>query len=165
MLVEEVFEMKFYPELKEYIEANNPYSAKVVKVYSEDSKIFPLIPVKLLPRITNKYNNLNYGEETYSFGIEINIYAIDTTVEETTTPTVEGEEPTVTYKKVSKKMVCDNLTSIIVNYIKDNYHFTIHVTHDAPNIDDSVHRNIIQLNGVLDTKYGNDNLVIYPTLR
>lgn len=150
MLVEEVFEMKFYPELKEYIEANNPYSAKVVKVYSEDSKIFPLIPVKLLPRITNKYNNLNYGEETYSFGIEINIYAINMTVDD---------------EKVSKKTICDNLTRIIVNYIKDNYHFTIHVTHDAPNIDDSVHRNIIQLNGVLDTKYGNDNLVIYPTLR
>lgn len=150
MLVEEVFEMKFYPELKEYIEENNQYSAKVVKSYSEDSKIFPLIPVKLLPRITNRYNNLNYGEETYSFGIEINIYAINATIDNT---------------KVSRKTICDNLTKLIVDYVKDNYHFIIHITHDAPNIDDNVHRNIIQLNGVLDTKYGNDNLVIYPTLR
>jgi len=151
MLVEEVFEMKFYPELKEYIEENDKlYSSKVVKNKPEDSKIFPIIPVKLLPKITNKYNNLNYGEETYSFGIEIEIYA--------TNMTIDG-------KKVSKKTICDNLTKLIVNYIKDNYHFTVHVTHDAPNIDTNVHRNIIQLTGVLDTKYGNDNLVIYPVLR
>lgn len=151
MLVEEVFEMKFYPELKEYIEENDTlYSSKVVKNKPEDSKIFPIIPVKLLPKITNKYNNLNYGEETYSFGIEIEIYAINMTIDD---------------KRVSKKTICDNLTKLIVNYIKDNYHFTVHVTHDAPNIDSNVHRNIIQLTGVLDTKYGNDNLVIYPVLR
>lgn len=151
MLVEEIFEMKFYPELKEYIENNDMlYSSTVVKNKPEDSKIFPIIPVKLLPRITNRYNNLSYGEETYSFGIEIEIYA--------TNMTIDGS-------KVSKKTICDNLTKLIVNYIKDNYHFTIHITHDAPNIDNNVHRNIIQLNGVLDTKYGNDNLVIYPTLR
>lgn len=151
MLVEEVFEMKFFPELKEYIEENDElYSSKVVKNKPEDSKIFPIIPVKLLPRITNKYNNLNYGEETYSFGIEIEIYAINMTI--------DGE-------RVSKKTICDNLTKLIVNYIKDNYHFTVHVTHDAPNIDSNVHRNIIQLTGVLDTKYGNDKLVIYPVLR
>lgn len=151
MLVEEVFEMKFYPELKKYVEENDElYSSKVVKNRPEDSKIFPIIPVKLLPRITNKYNNLNYGEETYSFGIGIEIYA--------TNMTIDG-------KRVSKKTICDNLTKLIVNYIKDNYHFTVHITHDAPNIDTNVHRNIIQLTGVLDTKYGNDNLVIYPVLR
>lgn len=150
MLVEEIFDIKFYPELKEYVEQNNIYNAKVVKVNPQDSKIFPIIPVKLLPKITNKYNNLSYGEETYSFGIEINIYAVDTTVDN---------------NKVSKKTVCDNLTKLIVGYIKDNYHFTVSVTHDAPNIDSNIHRNIIQLTGVLDTKYGNDNLVIYPTLR
>lgn len=149
MVVEDVFENTIYPELKEYIEENNPYSAKVVKVHPQDSKIFPIIPIRLLP-ITNRYNNLNYGEETYSFGIEIDIYAIDTTIED---------------KKISKKMICDNLCKLIVEYIKSNYHFTIKVTHDAPNMDTNVHRTIIRLNGVLDTKYGNDNLVIYPTLK
>ena len=162
MLVEDIFDINFYPALKEYVEENNIYNAKVVKVNPQDSKVFPIIPVKLLPRITNRYNNLNYGEETYSFGIEIDIYAVNTTVEQTT---LVNEVETTTYEKVSKKTVCDNLTKLIVNYIKDNYHFTVHVTHDAPNIDTNVHRNIIQLNGVLDTKYGNDNLVIYPTLR
>jgi hypothetical protein len=162
MLVEDIFDINFYPALKEYVETNNIYNAKVVKVNPQDSKVFPIIPVKLLPRITNRYNNLNYGEETYSFGIEIDIYAVNTTVEQTT---LVNEVETTTYEKVSKKTVCDNLTRLIVDYIKDNYHFTVHVTHDAPNIDTNVHRNIIQLNGVLDTKYGNDNLVIYPTLR
>ena len=149
MLVEEIFNIRFYPDLKEYVETNNLYSAKVVKVNPQDSKVFPIIPVKLLP-VTNKYNNLSYGEETYSFGIEIDIYTIDVTIEN---------------KRVSKKTICDNLTKLIVDYLKDNYHFTIKVTYDAPNIDSNVHRNIIRLTGVLDTKYGNDNLVIYPTLR
>lgn len=62
-------------------------------------------------------------------------------------------------------MICDSLCKMIVEYIKSNYHFTIKVTHDAPNMDTNVHRTIIRLNGVLDTKYGNNNLVIYPTLR
>ena len=164
MVVENVFDNVFYPALKEHIEAHNDYSAKVVKVDPQDSKVFPIIPVKLLS-VTNRYNNLNYGEETYSFGIEIDIYAIDTTVEETTTPTEQGEEPTVTYKKVSKKKVCDNICEMIVDYIKSNYHFTVRVNHDAPNMDTNVHRTIIRLSGILDTKYGDNNLVIYPTLQ
>jgi len=161
MVVENVFDNVFYPAIKEYIEAHNNYSAKVVKIHPQDSKVFPIIPIRLLS-VTNRYNNLNYGEETYSFGIEIDIYSIDTTVEETVE---ENGETTTTYKKVSKKMICDNICEMIVDYIKSNYHFTVKVTHDAPNMDTNVHRTIIRLNGVLDTKYGDDNLVIYPTLR
>ena len=164
MEVENIFDNTFYPNLKEYVEGNNTYSAKIVKVHPQDSKIFPIIPVRLLP-VTNRYNNLNYGEETYSFGIEIDIYAVDKTVEVINEPENEGEEPTVSYKKISKKMICDDLTELIVNYIKQNYHFTVRVSPDAPNVDTNVHRTIIRLTGVLDTKYGNDNLVIYPTLR
>ena len=66
--------------------------------------------------------------------------------------------------KISKKTICDELTKIIVDYIKTNYHFTIKVNHDAPNMDSNVHRSLIRLTGTLDTKYGNDNLVIYPWL-
>ena len=148
MYVEQVFDEIIYPNLKEYIESNNTYSAKVVKVDVQDSKVFPIIPIKLLS-ITNRYNNLSYGEETYSFGIEIDIYAIDKTINN---------------EKVSKKMICDNLTELIVNYLKENYHFIIKINHNAPNMDDEVHRTIIRLSGVLDTKYGDNNLVIYPTL-
>jgi hypothetical protein len=146
MLVEEIFNIRFYPELKEYVEETNLYSAKVVKVNPQDSKVFPIIPVKLLP-VTNKYNNLSYGEETYSFGIEIDIYTIDTTIEN---------------ERVSKKTICDDLTKLIVEYIKNNYHLTVKVTHDVPNLDINVYRNLIRLSGTLDTKYGDNNLVIYP---
>ena len=34
MLVEDIFDIKFYPELKEYVEENNLYNAKVVKILS-----------------------------------------------------------------------------------------------------------------------------------
>lgn len=147
MVVEEVFEDIIYPNLKEYVENNNAYSAKVTKAYPETSKVFPIIPIKLLP-ITNQYNNFSYGEETYSFGIEIEVFATDVTDVETT-------------KKISKKTVCDDLVEIIVNYIKENYRFTVKVTHDVPNSDTNVYRNLIRLSGTLDTKY-TDKLVIYP---
>lgn len=160
MYVENIFDTIFYPNLKSYVESNNIYNAKVVKVSPQDSKVFPIIPVGLLS-VTNRYNNLNYGEETYSFGIEVNIYAVDFTQEITET---NNGVTNVTYKKISKKSVCDDLTNLIVNYIKSTYHFTVKVTHDAPNVDDNIHRNIIRLTGVLDTKYGDDNLVIYPIL-
>ena len=161
MIVEDVFNNTIYPNLKEYIEQNNTYSATVVKGDVQDSKVFPIIPIQLLS-VINRYNNLNYGEETYSFGIEINIYATDKTVEETVTN--NGETSTV-YKKISKKTICENIANTIVEYIKTNYHFTVKVIHNAPEVDDNVYRNIIRLTGVLDTKYGDGNLVIYPTLR
>ena len=160
MLVQDIFEDTFYPNLKEYVEKNNEYSAKVVKVHPQDSKVFPIIPVQLLYE-RNKYNNLSYGEETYTFGIEINVYAQDITKE---VIVEENNVSSTSYKKISKKTICDELTKIIVDYIKSNYHFTIKVTHDAPNVDDNVHRNTIRLSGTLDTKYGDNNLVIYPWL-
>ena len=160
MIVEEIFDNTFYPQIKQYIEAHNNYSAKVTKINPQDNKKFPIIPISLLP-ITNKYNNLSYGEETYQFGIEINIYAIDTTIQETV---VQNNVSSVVNTKISKKTICDELTNMIVDYIKTNYHFTVKVNHDAPNADSNVHRSLIRLSGTLDTKYGNNNLVIYPWL-
>ena len=39
---------------------------------------------------------------------------------------------------------------------------TIKVEYDILNVDIDVHRNNIKISGKLDTKYGLDNLVIYP---
>ena len=50
----------------------------------------------------------------------------------------------------------------MVNYFKTNYHVTIKTELDAINADSNVHRNIVRISGKLDTKYGLDNLVIYP---
>ena len=146
MIIETIFNETIYPNLKEYVETNSIYSPKVTKISPQDSKVFPIVPVRLLP-IRNLYNNLNYGEETYNFGIEINIYATD---------------KTVGTSKLSKKTICDEVTSKVIDYFKTNFHVSIYVEYDMPNIDTNIHRNYVRITGVLDTKYGNENLVIYP---
>ena len=134
MIVENIFEDKIFPELKKYVEEKSIYKPTVTKAMPQQSKVFPIVPVKLLP-VTNKYNNLSYGEETYTFGIEINVYSM-----------VSG--------KTSKRTICNEVTEHVVDYIKTEL--------DAINADSNVHRNIIKITGKLDTKYGLDNLVIYP---
>lgn len=142
MIVENIFEDKIFPELKKYVEEKSIYKPTVTKAMPQQSKVFPIVPVKLLP-VTNKYNNLSYGEETYTFGIEINVYSM-------------------TSGKASKRTVCNEVTKHVVHYFKNNYHVTIKTELDAINADSNVHRNIIKITGKLDTKYGLDNLVIYP---
>ena len=142
MIVENIFENKIFPELKKYVEEKSIYKPTVTKAMPQQSKVFPIVPVKLLP-VTNKYNNLSYGEETYTFGIEINVYSM-----------VSG--------KTSKRTICNEVTEQVIDYFKNNYHVTIKTELDALNADSNVHRNIIKITGTLDTKYGLDNLVIYP---
>ena len=145
-IVEDIFENIIYPKLKEYVEKQSIYKPLLTKKMPQESKVFPIVPVKLLP-VENQYNNLSYGEETYSFGIEIGVYSTD--------KTIDG-------KKVSKRTICNEVTSVIVDYFKTNYHVTIKTELDALNTDSNVHRNTIRVTGKLDTKYGLDKLVIYP---
>ena len=142
MIVENIFENIIYPKLKQYVESNSIYSPLVTKKKPLESKKFPIVPVKLLP-VENEYNNLNNGEETYSFGIDINVYAIE-----------NGNE--------SKRTICNEVTSKIVEFFKATYHVKIRTELDIPNVDNNVHRNHVRITGKLDTKYGEDNLVIYP---
>ena len=146
MLFENIFNSDIYPRLKEYVESKYLYKPKIVKNVPLDSKMFPIVPIKLLP-IERSYNNLNYGEENYSFGIEINIYAQDQ---------ING------INKLSKKTICDEVTNVILEYLESTYHMHLKVEYDVANIDENVHRNLIRATGILDTKYGLDNLVIYP---
>lgn len=146
MIVENLFDTKFFPEQKQYVESKSIYKPHVTKAMPQTSKDFPIVPTKLLP-VKNQYGNLSYGEERYSFGVEINVYAQDMTI--------DG-------KKVSKRTICNEVTSHVVDYYKTNYRVTIKTTLDAPNVDSNVHRNIIRVTGVVDTKYGLDSLVIYP---
>ena len=142
LIVEEVFENIIYPNLKTYVEVTSIYNSKVTKKRTQESKIFPIVPVRLLSS-KNEYNNLSYGEETYSFSIEIDVYSIDV-------------------GNISKRTICNEITKVINDYFKNNYRFTIKITPDAPNVDSNIQRNNIRLSGKLDTKYGIDNLVIYP---
>lgn len=146
MIVENIFETIIYPNLKQYVESNSIYNPLLTKKKPQESKRFPIAPVKLLP-VTNKYNNLSYGEETYTFQIEINIYAEETTIEN---------------EKVSKRTICNEITSKVIEYFKTNYNVTIKTEIDALNIDTNIQRNIVVISGKLDTKYGKDNYVITP---
>ena len=142
LVVENIFENIIYPKLKQYVETKSIYSPLVTKKKPQESKKFPIVPVKLLP-VENEYNNLNYGEETYSFGIDIYIYSIE-----------NGSD--------SKRTICNEVTSKIVEFFKTTYHVTIRTELDVPNADSNVHRNHVRITGKLDTKYGLDKLVIYP---
>lgn len=146
MIVEEIFKNTIFPDLKLYVEANSTFAPKVTKKQVLDSKKFPIVTVKLLP-IRNKYNNLNYGEETYTFGINIDIYA---------------QDAIIITDKVAKKTICDEVTKWVIDYFKSYYHVSIKVEYDLFNVDQDVHRNNVRISGKLDTKYGEDNLVIYP---
>lgn len=146
VIVEDIFNNYIYTNLKEYVESNSIYSPKVTKKQTQESKVFPIVPVRLLP-IENKYNNLSYSEETYTFGIEINIYS---------------QDKYTNNLKVSKKTVCDEVTNKVIEYFKNNYKVSIKVEYDMPNIDSNIHRNYVRITGKLDTKYGSDKLVIYP---
>lgn len=145
-MVKKTFETIIYPKMKNYVEMQSIYKPKVTKKQTQESKIFPIVPIRLLP-IENSYNNLSYSEETYSFGIDINVYAQDKTIDNL---------------KVSKKTICDEITEKIIEFYKTNYHVTIRVEYDIPNIDSNIHRNNIRITGKLDTKYGLNKLVIYP---
>lgn len=145
-LVQEVFNDKIYPELKSYIENNSIYQPLVVKNKPSVSKVFPIVPIKLLPS-QNTYGNLSYTQENFSFGIEIDINAQD--------KTFDGN-------KVSKRLICEEITNWIVKYFKENYRVTIYIDSNATITDDNVHRALVRISGVLDTRYGIDNLVIYP---
>lgn len=145
-LVQEVFNNKIYPELKSYIDNNSIYKPLVVKSKPSVSKVFPIVPIKLLPS-QNTYGNLSYTQENFSFGIEIDINAQD--------KTFDGN-------KVSKRLICEEITNWIVKYFKENYRVTIYIDSNATITDDNVHRALVRISGVLDTRYGIDNLVIYP---
>lgn len=146
MIIEKLFETFIFPNMKKYVEDKSIYNPLITKAMPQESKVFPIVPTKLLP-VINQYNTLDYSEESYTFGIDINVYAQD--------ETIDG-------KRVSKRTICNEVTEQIVVYYKTNYRVTIKTTLDALNVDSNVHRNIVRITGKLDTKYGLDKLVIYP---
>ena len=146
MRVKELYNEKFFPELKSYIETNSIYSPKVVKVYTEQSKYFPIVTVQLV-RERQIFNNLTWGEKTYPFRIDINVYSDDKTVNNT---------------KVSKIVITDEIAGLVEDYFNDNYKISVSRRDDMANIDGNIRRDFIQVEGILDTKLGDNDLIIYP---
>jgi hypothetical protein len=146
MVANKIFNEKIYPELKEYVEANSIYSPLVTKVYTEQSKVFPIVTVQLV-RERQRFGNLTWGEKRYPFRIEINIYSNDKTIDN---------------KKVSKIAITDEISDIVETYFNDSCKVSLLREDDIANIDGNIRRNIIIVEGILDTKLGEDNLIMYP---
>ena len=146
MRVKQLYNEKFFPELKSYVETNSIYSPLVTKVYTEQSKVFPIVTVQLV-RERQIFNNLTWGEKTYPFRIDINVYSNDKTINNT---------------KVSKIVITDEISSLIENYFNENYKVSISRQDDMANIDGNIRRDFIRVEGILDTKWGEEGLTIYP---
>jgi hypothetical protein len=146
MRVNDLYKEKIYPELKEYLTTNSIYSPTVSKIYTEQSKIFPIVTVQLV-REKQIFNTLTWGEKTYPFRIDINVYSNDKTINNT---------------KVSKIVITDEISSLIEDYFNNNYKVSITRQDDIANIDGNIRRNFIRIDGILDTKWGEEGLTIYP---
>ena len=146
MVAKDLYKDKIYPELKEYIETHSLYSPVVTKVYTEQSKVFPIVTVQLV-RERQKFNNLTWGEQTYPFRIDINIYSNDKTINNT---------------KVSKIVITDEISDIIEAYFNESCKISISRQDDIANIDGTIRRNLIIVDGIVDTKLGKNDLIIYP---
>lgn len=146
MRINDLYKEKIYPELKEYVVSNSMYNPVVTKVYTEQSKVFPIVTVEL-SSVRQKFNNLTWGEKTYPFRIDINVYSNDKTINNT---------------KVSKIAITDEISELVETYFNDNYKISISRQDDIANIDGSIRRNLIRVDGILDTKWGEEGLTIYP---
>ncbi len=138
MIVEELFENTILPGLKEYVKEHSIYSP----VFDKTEELYPQVSIKLLP-IFNQYNNLSYKEETYIFGISVNVYTKEN-------------------NGISKSSICNKITSTIVDYFKTNFRMTIRIELDIKNENSEIYQNNVKVTGKLDTRYGIDHLVIYP---
>ena len=146
MVAKKLFNEKIFPELKEYVETNSIYSPLVTKVYTEQSKVFPIVAVQM-PNERQKFGNLSYGERRYPFRIYINVYSNDKSINNT---------------KVSKITITDEISDLIETYFNESCKVSLSRDDDIANIDGTIRRNLIRVEGIVDTKLGEDNLIIYP---
>lgn len=131
---------EIYQELKNYLLENSIYEPHVYKKEAEN-KLFPKVVFKELPR-NSVYTTLKYTDELYTYGLEINIYAIQ-----------DGN--------LAGATIANELAKWVEKFFKDVYRMTVNVSKDVPNKDTSVYRNLIQVRCLIDTKYG-DKLIILP---
>ena len=146
MEAKKLYNEKLFPELKEYVETNSIYSPLVTKTYTEQSKVFPIVTVQLA-RETQNFGNLTYGERRYPFRIYINVYSNDKSINNT---------------KVSKIAITDEISDLVETYFNESCKISLTREDDIANIDGTIRRNLIIVEGIVDTKLGTDDIIIYP---
>ncbi len=112
--------------------------------FPQENETFPVVSFKL-SSMTNEYTDLSYSEESFTFCIDIKIYAKD-----------QKKEDTI----ISKRIIASEITNHIVDYLKTNYRITLNIEFDTEQKDFTIYKNTIKVTGILDVK--KDHLVIYP---
>lgn len=135
-----------YSDLKQYISKNSIYQPKCVKYKPNEISLFPLMTC-VEGKSEHSFTTLKYTDEIYSYDImEINVFAQN--------KTVNGEQ-------ISGMTIKDEIISHIRKYFRDVYKLNVKVTPNAPNLDNSIYRGIINVSCKVDTKF-KDRLIIYP---
>lgn len=135
-----------YNDLVSYLKTNSIYNPKCAKYKPHEISVFPLVTC-IEGSNTNEYTTLKYTDELYKYDImEINIFA---------------QNDTINRQQVSGMTIKDEIISHICKYFKETYKLNVKVTPNAPNLDDTIYRGIINVSCKVDTKY-KDKLIIYP---
>lgn len=135
-----------YSGLKQYISEKSIYTPKCVKYKPNEISLFPLVTC-VEGKSEYTFTTLNYTDEIYTYDImEINVFA---------------QNKTVNGQQISGMTIKDEIISHIQRYFKEVYKLNVKVTPNAPNLDDSIYRGIVNVSCKIDTKF-KDRLVIYP---
>ena len=127
---------EIYQYSKEYIVANSSYSPKVGKSAPTEAKDFPLV---IIPecKMTLNEETLKKGQQKYKLTFEVEIYAIDTTV--------EG-------KAVARQTIVEELEKIVYEIFEEHYGMRGLEAELRPNADTNVMRVYIEFRSVVDHK-------------
>ena len=117
---------------KKYIKEKSIYNPEVFKNAPTESDIFPLV---IIPKckIVLDDETLKYGEARYQIVFEVEIYAVDRSIEAN--------------KKVSKNTIIHELEKLVYEVFEGHYRLLGQEPEIRPNADTNVAREIIRFTG------------------
>ena len=134
-----VFEYKYYIENKTQYYEVNPNSPLVVKGYNMSSSRFPIITIQNSNIINTDYCTNDKIERYDEVFITIDIYTKDKTINN---------------QKIASQVINDELTSLTLKYFEYK-NFKVTLCRPTPNMDNSILRRTIQLQGLVGNARNN----------
>lgn len=117
---------------KQYIKQKSIYSPEVFKNAPTESNIFPLVIIPKCKIILDE-ETLKYGERRYKVKFEIEIYAVDKSIEAN--------------KKISRETIINELENLIYEVFEEHYGLLGEDPTIKPNADTNVARETISFTG------------------
>lgn len=117
---------------KKYIKENSTYNPEVFKNAPTESDIFPLVIIPECKIILDD-ETLKYGEQRYQIIFEIEIYAIDKSIQAN--------------KKVSRETIIYELEKIVYKVFEEYYGLLGEEPQIKPNADTNIARETIRFTG------------------